>query len=133
MLQLGCLPGQYDKAQSFDVASAAIGTSVESWSKVSEQPPFYYDALPLRVHSSDQGLRMEVFSSAGSSVLRYIHGKDDDAHVRWFPAATTHQAGVRPWAAAAAAASSGVLKARLIVRAAGVLRRCPSPGDSNRN
>ena len=85
---LGCLLGQYDKAQSFDVASAAAGfASVNSWAISTGSGAFQL----TDVHSSAQGVQCLVGSrGAAHSFLQYDHAAVGDAYARWFPDVTTH-------------------------------------------
>ena len=111
---LGCLLGQYDRAQSFDVASAAITDNVTqpgSWEARTNQASFYLNdggAFPARVHSSQQSLRMDVFSQA--TQYPYVYGYDaaNDAYARWFPQVTTHTLRCDAWISMFTAAESGV-------------------------
>ena len=114
-IRLGCLLGQYDRAQSFDVRSGPITSGVRSWG-MSGQCSWYFVgcSAPTHVHSSAQGLRIEVFSRAGSeSVLSYDYGQADDAHARWFPEVDTHVLEASAWLLASPAPSSGGLLFRL--------------------
>ena len=127
---LGCLLGQYDKAQSFDVASVALtaGTNLNSWDLIANQGSFYFDAEPTRVHSSSQALRVSVFSTGGSvTAFRHIYGHGDDAHARWFPDVTTHQLQVRLWASPNLSADSGDLIVRLLAQDLQVVEQIPIP------
>jgi len=91
---LGCLLGQYDRAQSFDVASAAVGMpQVGSWFfKTSASLEHSFNADPANVHSSGQGLVITTYSygSPHDAVLRYRYNTGNDAYARWFPDVTTH-------------------------------------------
>ena len=80
-ISLGCLLGQYDRAQSFDVDSAGALSGVGSWAKIGQSSWFFVgSASPHHVHSSAQALRIDVFSRSGAeSVLDYAYGRADDA------------------------------------------------------
>lgn len=86
---LGCLLGQYDKAQSFDVASAAAGfANVNSWLISPGSGAF---SAGVEVHSSVQGLLASVGSWGAVHVwFSYDHRFADDAYGRWSPEVTTH-------------------------------------------
>jgi hypothetical protein len=105
--RLGCLLGQADRAQSFDVASAAWSPiRCGSWAfGTSQSSAFPQDT---DVHSSGQGVRVHVFSSAnvGSPVLAYDYEYANDAQARWFPEVATHGIATR-WRARCTAAYSG--------------------------
>jgi hypothetical protein len=117
-IRLGCLLGQYDRAQSFDVASFAIGSGVHSWAMTGQCSWFFVGCgQTTHVHSSAQSLRIEVFSRAGSeSVLSFDYGHADDAHARWFPEVDTHVLEASAWVLASPAPSSGGLQFRLFAQ-----------------
>jgi hypothetical protein len=108
-ISLGCLLGQYDRAQSFDVNSSGTPSDVRSWTKSGQSSWFFVgSAAPQFVHSSAQSLRIDVFSNAGSaSVLSYTYGRADDAYTRWFPEIDTHALEAAAWLLVHPATSSG--------------------------
>ncbi|MDH4249041.1 MAG: hypothetical protein OEW39_14650 [Deltaproteobacteria bacterium] len=102
---LGCLLGQYDGAQSFDVASKALTTLVNSWIKFGPQSSAYFQSSA--VHSSGQGIRCEAYSNAtGQALLSYDHATANDLYARWSPDVTTHAIRYQGWVYADA--NSGV-------------------------
>ena len=108
---LGCLLGQYDQAQSFDVASIGGPSSVGSWFiNFAASSIFFQNA---NVHSSEQGLEVRVNSNASASMISYSYGRVDDAHFRWFPDVTIHQLDLTFWAGIATAGTSGDTLIRL--------------------
>lgn len=111
---LGCLLGQYDNAQSFDVASTAYPANVQSWQRLSaaQNSLEYWSANQMGIlatHSSNQGVRFVVSSSAIplDAALRYAYSTVDDAYARWFPAVATHDIRVDAWARFDTATASG--------------------------
>ena len=102
---LGCLLGQYDRAQSFDVASRAIAADgdVGSWNLFFGQSSFQFvsggGANFTVVHSSPQALRISADSSGGSEtrLIEYTHSQADDLFDRWFPDVSTHGWRVDAW------------------------------------
>lgn len=114
-ITLGCLLGQYDRAQSFDTSSVNAPSEVRSWAKTGQSSWFFVGSpSPTQVHSSPQGLRIEVFSRAGSeSVLSYNYGRADDAFARWFPEVNTHAVEAAAWLLLSPAPSSGGIRFQL--------------------
>lgn len=114
-MRLGCLLGSYDRAQSFDVRSAAIAGGVNSWAMTGQCSWFFVGCgASTHVHSSAQGLRIDVFSRAGSEpVLSYDYGHAGDAFARWFPEVETHALEASAWLLASPAPSSGSLRFQL--------------------
>lgn len=112
-LTLGCLLGQYDKAQSFDVDSFNVITNVNSW--IAGTVATSYSFQNTNIHSSDQNIRCNVFSDAISNtgVLIHRYGEDNDAHERWFPDVTTHQTHLHAWIRQPTAANSGRFNIRI--------------------
>ena len=104
---LGCLLGQYDRAQSFDVASvgAPYTTNVGCWEFSAGSGDFI---AGTDVHSSGQSLRWNATSSAPNRELfRYDYRGSNDAYGRWFPDVTTHAMRADYWARETTAAMSG--------------------------
>lgn len=114
-MTLGCVLGQYDGAQSFDVASDGGLTHVQSWAKGDQSSWFLVGCTaPTHVHSSGQSLRIEVYSHAGAqAMLRCDYGTADDAHARWFPEVETHALEAAGWMRLHPDTSSGDLAFRL--------------------
>lgn len=110
-ITLGCLLGQYDKAQSFDVASAPITTAVNSWRKVNAQSSA--DFALVQPHSSSQTLNTYVFSGGDPIVYEYIHGTGNDAYARWFTEIDTHAVRSRAWVTDQTNATSGFVSFKL--------------------
>ena len=103
---LGCLLGFYDRSMSFDGSSAAITANVGSWALGSAQGSAYFSTSA--VHSSAQGLLMEVYSGGvEGALLTYQHGVGNDAYARWFADVTTHDLRFDAWARILTAADSG--------------------------
>lgn len=98
--QLGCVLGQYDKSQSFDVASNAItGTTfANSWQRQSSANSVSFST---EVHSSGQGLQVDVFSNGSANALiQYQYNHINDIHTRLFPGVSIHQIRADFWARA---------------------------------
>ena len=118
---LGCLLGQYDRAQSFDVATGSWGaTNINSWVKTNFTQSSMSPDIS-RVHSSGLSLLLRVFSEtagAGGVYVSYDHSVND-IFTRWFPDVTTHALRLQGWAHAAAAAYSGGLS--MLLRGTGGL------------
>jgi hypothetical protein len=114
-MTLGCLLGQYDRAQSFDVDSAGALTQVHSWAKTGQSSWFLVGCpSPGYVHSSQQSLRIDVFSRAGSDyVLSYGYGFANDAFARWFPEVTTHAVEAAAWVLLSPLPASGGFRFQL--------------------
>ncbi len=112
---LGCLLGQYDRAQSFDISSFAIEASgVNSWDKTSDQTSLFFTNSPsIFTHSSGQVLEIQANSSAALVPIRYNYGLDNDAYQRWFPDVTTHALQMDAWGRGIFSANSGTLEFRL--------------------
>ncbi len=116
---LGCLLGQYDKAQSFDVDSGDwdyAGGSVGSWNwwaGATAVPTLRgtYSTLP---HSSYQAIDL-VPCSHGiySGRFSYGYGRSNDAHQRWFSEVKTHDLKLWAWAQMKWLGSSGEAKLHL--------------------
>lgn len=91
-MTLGCLLGQYDGAQSFDVASkgGSLATGdVGSWNIIAAVGSIEFTRTI--VHSSGQGLVLHVGClGAAFPMLQYDYQKADDAFARWSPDVTTH-------------------------------------------
>lgn len=106
--QLGCLLGQYDDAQSFDVNSVAIASNVNSWTLLANVGGVF----TTNTHSSNQGVTISVFSKSfpGQSIL-YRYGLGNDMYARWFPDITTHNIQTDFWAKMSTASTSGELGA----------------------
>jgi hypothetical protein len=117
-ITLGCLLGQYDRAQSFDVDSAGAPSEVRSWAKSGQSSwSFVGCGAPQYVHSSAQSLRLDVFSRSGSeSVLSYAYGRPDDAYARWFPEIDTHAVEAAAWVLLHPATSSGDFRFHLFAQ-----------------
>ena len=102
---LGCLLGQYDKAQSFDVASKAspIATGdVGSWFMPTSSE---FKNTATDVHSSGQGIYTHVVGGGGAIILlQYNHGYANDVLGRWFPDVATHTFQTDAWARMATSA-----------------------------
>ena len=116
---LGALLGQYDRAQSFDVDSAGSLSQVQSWAKA-DQTSWYFVgcAQATHVHSSQQALKVEVFSRSGSeSILSYAYGQPEDAYRRWFPEVDTHAVATRGWMLVDPITSSGDYRFQLFAGA----------------
>jgi len=110
---LGCLLGQYDRAQSFDVASKAIaGSSINRWYVLDAGGGGFREFLSgsTVTHSSAQGLYLQV-SSRGSyeNILSYAYDQADDAWARRFPEVAVHAFQVDLWANVGLSAASGDL------------------------
>ena len=102
---LGCLLGQYDKAQSFDMSSAAAplpAGAVGSWALNTGVASF---SFVTDAHSSGQSIFVQVASLGTSrdAILRYSYNAANDAYARWFPDVTTHQMELSFWAYATGA------------------------------
>lgn len=95
---LGCLLGQYDKAQSFDVDSVALVKTVNSWGTITANATSWY--FSTDINSSNQGLELQVYSwgSNRNGVLRYRYDSDNDAYARWFSDIATHNIQSDIWA-----------------------------------
>ena len=103
---LGCLLGFYNRSMGFDVSSVAIATAVNSWALGTAQGSAYFSTAA--VHSSAQGLLMEVYSGgAEGALLTHQHGAGNDIYARWFPDVTTHDLRLDAWARILTAADSG--------------------------
>ena len=111
---LGCLLGQYDKAQSFDVDSVALPTGVNSWGKVTGQSSLYFRTL--QTHSSDQILQIDNLAAVPTpnTILQYKYGYDEDAYGRWFPEVDTHSLRSTCFARVANSQGSGDTSFRLL-------------------
>ena len=79
---LGCLLGQYDKAQSFDVNSFALGGSgINSWETVSIVSSITFFDGVAHVHSSNQALQIEAFSHGSlQNLIRYNYAAENDVY-----------------------------------------------------
>jgi hypothetical protein len=114
LMTLGCVLGRYDHVQGWDVASTALtssGTGVGSWSKLTSGNSVYLQSTS--VHSSGQGVRIEVYSddaTGGSELWKYPYKRANDAYARWFPDITTHNFRIDTWARANDAAGSGSVR-----------------------
>lgn len=112
--RLGCLLGQYDKAQSFDVSSVALtgASTINSWNLNSVADVDYdFQLFTSDVHSSSQSLRLDVSSAGdGQTLAFYTYGHDDDAYAKWFPDVTTHAFEASIWARVTAGANSGYIR-----------------------
>ncbi len=104
---LGCLLGQYDKAQSFDVSSDTSGnlnTKVGSW----EMAGALTGAFVTESHSSEQGISFGFGASAGTQAMAaYSYNKDNDLYLRWFPDVSTHFIQADFWARMTTSTVSG--------------------------
>lgn len=120
---LGCLLGQYDRAQSFDISSKAItaanGTSVNSWAKSVSTSSAFFTAVAdgtTDVHSSGQGLQVQVYSNASANfaVMLHAYATANDMYARWFPDVLTHSQRVDIWARMTDSARSGYLQFAIV-------------------
>lgn len=131
-ITLGCLLGGYDRAQSFDVASTppTADGDVGSWNLHPTGAHSYHlvgahEAGGSAVHSSAQGIRLDVFShgNTGERILAYAYMPDIAA--RGFPEVTTHPLRADLWARSRSAGespfnpASGQFEAALRVEGAG--------------
>jgi hypothetical protein len=107
--QLGCVLGQYDKAQSFDVNSSAlvVGSKVGSWSILGGATVTKREFV-TETHSSNQGLSFSI-ESAGTNfeTLKYDSAVSNDLFSKWFPDVTTHARHIGFWARMTTEAGSG--------------------------
>jgi len=103
---LGCLLGQYDGAQSFDVASTATPvTNIASW-KVAAFNVGYQNT---NVHSSGNALGVSLpGSSAIITFMWYLYNTSNDLMARYFPDVTTHQTALKFWGRLSTSPSSGL-------------------------
>ena len=104
---LGCLLGQYDRAQSFDITSNNI-SNVNSWEKFDDSSLYFV----TEIHSSNQGLRQEIFPPngvPGDDSIHYDYSENNDVYQRWFPDITTHTGRSDCWARINDASFSGGL------------------------
>ncbi|MDH4247891.1 MAG: hypothetical protein OEW39_08745 [Deltaproteobacteria bacterium] len=105
---LGCLLGQYNGAQSFDVASSALTTAVSSWTKYHAQSSIYLQTAV--VHSSGQGIRCEVYSTGtAQTVLTYDYAAANDLYGRWFTEVVTHAIHYKGWVRADANSGTAII------------------------
>ena len=118
---LGCLLGQYDRAQSFDVSSIASPDTgdIGSWNLLTGalQPVIstLFDNGDTEVHSSPQSLRFDVTSRGlASQLVAYRYGFDNDVYARWFPDVTTHVVRLDAWARIFQSVDSGDLQWALL-------------------
>ena len=125
---LACLLGQNDRAQSFDVASYSPVTNVQSWEKQAQSNwSFTGSQGQTYVHSSPQALQIEVNSLGGASyVLRFRHGRANDAFERWFPEVDTHTIESAAWILVDPVTASGDLNFELRAASDAAL---PLPGS----
>jgi hypothetical protein len=97
--RLGCLLGQYDGAQSFDVDSVAItgATFANSWSRSTFANSTFYD---VEVHSSDQGIKTDIWSASVFGVIFnfYDYNRSNDYQVRKFSDVISHNVVFDIWA-----------------------------------
>ena len=103
---LGCLLGQYDRTQSFDVDSVALSAfgNIEKWNL---EHAGIVNKFATDVHSSDQSLRVTVNSAIGTQFLSYAYNVVDDLKARQFTEIDTHTARFWFWARIEEAVSSG--------------------------
>ena len=108
-ITLGCLLGQYDKAQSFDVNSIAgplFDGDVGSWNFFVGSGGF--TNAPSITHSSGQALSCFVgCRGTGAEFFSYAYAQPNDAYARWFPDITTHALTTDFWANMSVASTSG--------------------------
>ena len=103
---LGCLLGQDDGAQSFEVASAANPTNIQSWTLSPGGTTRFFEAA--EVHSSAQAYKVITTSyGVGRVVAQYQHSFSNDLLGRAFPDVNTHRHDVDFWARVATTAESG--------------------------
>lgn len=99
---LGCLLGKSDKAQSFDISSIALTTRINSW-ELGSVASFNFTT---EVHSSKQGLQIDVFSNDVTERLM-SYPRTGVIHDRWFTEIDTHLYSFTGFGRITTAASSG--------------------------
>ena len=105
-MTLGCLLGQYDGAQSFDVASVA-GSAQNSWALSGSLVQLSNNII--RVHSSNQGIIINNVIGEAIAVAAYDYRTADDAFLRWFPEVISHDTQVDFWALSGYGGTEGQL------------------------